>query len=93
MRRALETSTAHDGLGQPRYLWQFNATIVEAWVGDKGRALENLDRLMKNPGTDIFTQGLWTVHVLRSSPLFKPLKDDPRWEALLNDPKNNAPLF
>jgi hypothetical protein len=24
---------------------------------------------------------------------FQPLRGDPRFEALLNDPKNNAPLF
>jgi len=24
---------------------------------------------------------------------FTPLRGDPRFEALLNDPKNNAPLF
>jgi len=30
---------------------------------------------------------------MRHSPLFAPLRGDPRWEALLADPKNNAPLF
>ena len=33
------------------------------------------------------------VRVMRRHPLFFPLQGDPRFEALLNDPKNNAPLF
>jgi TolB-like protein/cytochrome c-type biogenesis protein CcmH/NrfG len=91
--RALKVSAANDGLGRPRYLWEFNAAIVDAWIGDKNRAFDTLARLLQCPINNIFTQGVPTVHGLRTSPLFKPLKDDPRWEALLNDPKNNAPLF
>ena len=92
-RRALKVSAANDGLGRPRPIWEFNAAIVDAWIGDKNRAFDTLARLLQCPINNIFTQGVPTVHGLRTSPLFKPLKDDPRWEALLNDPKNNAPLF
>jgi TolB-like protein len=59
---------------------------VYAWVGDKDRALAELARLLQKPGQ-------LNVHRMRSDPIFAPLFGDPRFEALLNDPKNNAPLF
>jgi hypothetical protein len=30
---------------------------------------------------------------MKQCPVYAPLRGDPRFEALLNDPKNNAPLF
>jgi hypothetical protein len=33
------------------------------------------------------------VHEMRRAPEFFPLQGDPRFEALLQDRKNNAPLF
>jgi hypothetical protein len=33
------------------------------------------------------------IHAMRRHPMFAPLRGDPRFEVLLNDPKNNAPLF
>jgi hypothetical protein len=30
---------------------------------------------------------------MKHHPAYAPLQGDPRFEALLNDPKNNAPLF
>ena len=33
------------------------------------------------------------VHELKSGPYFVSLRGHPKFEALLNDPKNNAPLF
>jgi hypothetical protein len=33
------------------------------------------------------------VHEMKRDPTYTPLRGDPRFEALLNDPKNNAPLF
>jgi hypothetical protein len=34
-----------------------------------------------------------TVHMMRHDPCWFPLRGDPHFAALLNDPKNNAPLF
>ena len=59
---------------------------VCAWVGDKDRAIAELTRLLQRPGT-------LNVHQMKWDPVFAPLFGDPRFEALLNDPKNNAPLF
>jgi len=59
---------------------------VLAWTGDKDGALAELARLLQTP------RGA-NVHFLRLSEGFLPLRGDPRFEALLNDPKNNAPLF
>jgi hypothetical protein len=39
------------------------------------------------------TPALLNVHMMRSGTTWRMLQGDPRWEALLNDPKNNAPLF
>ena len=62
---------------------------VEAWLGNKQGSLDELARLLRTaPATS-----LTNVHVLRHDLLWWPLQGDPRFEALLNDPKNNAPLF
>lgn len=57
-----------------------------ALAGDKERALAELKLLFNLPGGTI-------VHATRTDPAFFRLRGDPRFEALLNDPKNNAPLF
>jgi TolB-like protein/tetratricopeptide (TPR) repeat protein len=63
------------------------AAEIYAWTGDKERALEFLDEAMRIPGA--FNE----VRVLRYDPWLKPLRGDPRFEAILSDPKNSAPLF
>jgi TolB-like protein/Tfp pilus assembly protein PilF len=59
---------------------------IRAWTGDKGGALKELARLLQTPhGVNIYNARLdigWL-----------PLRGDPRYEALINDPKNNAPLL
>jgi TolB-like protein/Tfp pilus assembly protein PilF len=59
---------------------------VYAWTGDKDRALAEVARLLRTPF------GL-NVYSIRSDPIWLPLVGDPRFEALLIDPQNNAPLF
>ena len=60
--------------------------VILAWVGERDQSLAELARLLKLPS------GL-NVHELHRSPHYLPLQGDPRFEALLNDPKNNAPLY
>lgn len=59
---------------------------ILAWVGDKDRAVAELARLLRVPyGAN--------VHNELHDPGWMPLRDDPRFKALLDDPKNNEPLF
>jgi TolB-like protein/cytochrome c-type biogenesis protein CcmH/NrfG len=59
--------------------------MVYAWVGDTDRAIDEFARLLQ-------TQIGLSVHEMKHDPYYLPLQGNPRWEALLNDPKNNAPL-
>jgi TolB-like protein/Tfp pilus assembly protein PilF len=69
------------------------AASVFAWVGEKDHAFVELARILRTPhggGTRVARNGISEDNTMIS---WKPLLDDPRFEALLNDPKNNAPLF
>jgi hypothetical protein len=59
---------------------------VLAWTGDKAAACTAIQHAL-------VTSGNFNVHVFKNSPAFFPLKGDPKFEAILNDPKNNQPLF
>ena len=60
-------------------------SLVLAWTGDKDAALAELARLLRTPcGANVYTA--------RIDPGWLPLRRDPRFEALLNDQKHNAPL-
>ena len=61
--------------------------FVYAWTGDKDQAIAEYARLLKTTSAPV------NVHEMRKNPAYFPLQGDPRFEALLNDPKNNAPLF
>ncbi len=60
---------------------------VNAWTGDKDAAFAGLAHILHVPNNG------GGVNSFRFVPWFVPLRADPRFEALLNDPKNNAPLF
>ena len=73
-----------------------NLAAVYAWIGDKDRAIAEITRLLRIPTNGGGIAGINSVvniHALRVSPQFFPLRGDPRFEALLNDPKNHEPLF
>jgi TolB-like protein/cytochrome c-type biogenesis protein CcmH/NrfG len=58
--------------------------VAFAWIGEKDRALSELQRLFKVPfGAN--------VYACRSS--VHPLIDDPRYKKMIQDPANNAPLY
>lgn len=60
--------------------------FVLAWNGDKAAACAELKQ-------QLATGGQPNVHGLKNGPWFAPLKGYPAFEALLNDPNNNQPLF
>lgn len=57
-----------------------------AWAGQIPRALEELRLSLQEPGGA-------RVHEVRHGPWYLPLRGDPRFEAMLEEPKNNEPLF
>lgn len=59
---------------------------VCAVVGEKDRAIAELTELLRIPSQV-------NIHELKVMPVYFNLRGDPRFEALVNDPKNNAPLF
>jgi tetratricopeptide (TPR) repeat protein len=56
------------------------------WLGEKEQALAEYTRLLRLPC-------LYTMNVHEMKHRHSTLRGDPRFEALLNDPKNNQPLF
>ncbi len=76
-----ESRDALDGVGYAL----IRAAICD-YVGEKERSLAEFTRLLRLP-----SPAFNNVHVLRTNCV--SLKGDPRWEALLNDPANSAPLF
>ncbi len=59
---------------------------ILALAGEKDQALTELARLLRTPYGP-------NVYEFRHQPAWRSFRGDPRFEALLNDPKNNAPLF
>jgi len=73
-----------DALEAPAYA-SIGARICD-YAGDKEYALAEYARLLRDPGSVLFvTEMRRDTH--------SRLRGDPRYEALLNDPANNAPLF
>ncbi|MDB6166277.1 MAG: TolB amino-terminal protein, partial [Lacunisphaera sp.] len=60
--------------------------FVLAWNGEKAAAVAEVRQLLAAGSPQ-------SVYWFKNHPWFAPLKGDPQFEALLNDPKNNAPLF
>jgi TolB-like protein/Tfp pilus assembly protein PilF len=76
-----EGSDAVSGPDQSR-----TRAMILAWVGEKDEAIAEYSRLLHVPyGAN--------VNLSRVDPGWLPIRDDPRFKALLADPKNNEPLY
>ncbi len=75
--------------GQGALNGRWDNALARAWTEDAGQVVAELDRLLKGPD---FVPYWSNVHGLRVSWMCRPLRGDPRFEAMLNDPRNNAPL-
>jgi tetratricopeptide (TPR) repeat protein len=85
VRKSMELlPESRDALDGPTY--RYTLAWVYAVSGDKDRAIAELDRVLHEPSA-------FSVADIRANPGFEKLHGDPRFEALVNDPKNNAPLF
>ena len=86
---ALEAAQAADrkaGINRDLLRGGWEPAFILAKVGEKDRAVAEFARLLKLPC------GL-NVYILRHNWALKSLQGYPPFEALLNEPKNNAPLF
>jgi hypothetical protein len=63
----------------------FRASVLD-WTGEKEQALAEYARLFRLPAA-----AFGNVHEFRVG--YSTMHGDPRFEALLDDPKNNAQLF
>jgi TolB-like protein len=82
---------AASGLKPPRaFSLRWNYAMARSWVDDKPAVIRELSRLLREPSP---RQTTANVHLLRVTWATIPLHGDPEFEAMLNDPANNAPLF
>ena len=82
-----------DSWGGP--LMRCNYAMVLTWIGEREKAVDECALRLRTPmpRTINYPWMRFNVYAMRQHPAFAPLCGDPRFEALLNDPKNNAPLF
>jgi TolB-like protein/Tfp pilus assembly protein PilF len=83
-RKAMElVPEATDAVSGPSFSINYGSTL--AWLGDKDAALAELARLLRTPYGENIYQAKYGTN-------WFPLRGDPRFEALVNDRKNNAPM-
>jgi TolB-like protein/Tfp pilus assembly protein PilF len=85
-RKAVDTlPVSVDAVDGP--IGQFVLAYTYSTAGDKDQALQELARLVRMP------YGQFNVYEFKVNGFMAGLSDDPRYQAILADPANNAPLF
>ena len=84
-RAAQLTPMAQDQIGSE--MFSIVLAAVQGWNGQKDRGFRDLARLIALPNDQLH------VYALRFDPLYLPFHGDPRFEALLRNPANLAPLY
>jgi TolB-like protein/cytochrome c-type biogenesis protein CcmH/NrfG len=79
-----ESADALDGTTSHSYL-----AMVYAWTGKKDRAIDEIALLVRRP---YCLESHSNIYEMEQSPWFAPLRGLPRFEAIVHDPANNAPL-
>ncbi len=74
-------------------LAELDLAFVYTWTGDTTKAIEAYAQLLSAPVAQGWEYYMLTVHTLKRGVWYAPLRGDPRFEALIADPKNNALLF
>ncbi len=83
-RRAVElVPLTKDAMTGPELLR--NLAIIYAWTGEKDLALQQLEEVVRIPGPISYGQ-------LRLHPWWDPLRDDPRFEKLVEESKKPVAL-
>ena len=70
-----------------RFFIDLNMGIVYGWIGEKDKAVDLVLPYMGKPVSRYLN-----VYGMRNDIDYFPMRGFPRWEALIADPKNNAPL-
>ena len=89
LAKAAELIAARNWKPPQGFLGRWSYAVARSWVDEKSAVIPELGRLLREPSL----KGLANVHLLRGRWETIPLQGDPDFEAMLNDQKNNAPLF
>jgi hypothetical protein len=76
---------AQDRIGSE--MFSIVLAAVRGWNGQKDEGLRDLAHLIGVPNDQL------NVYAMRFDPLYLPFRGNPRFEALLANPANQAPLF
>jgi TolB-like protein/Tfp pilus assembly protein PilF len=72
--------------------WQEQRARIEAQTGETARAIDDLQHVLQTPYRSAFYVTAITPSLLREDPAWNPLRNDPRFQALLAKPVRAKPM-